>query len=129
MRWDSGTFHSVVMLFAGSVPLPAPCTLVHGGGGAMSAKLMGLVFELAIPLKPKMVLLKYAGHADPDGCNAWPSVKTVARGRSIPERTTARPTDKLRGVHSGRWARRGSQHLGIGGILQESGRTWYRAGS
>ncbi len=26
----------------------------------MSAKLMGLVFELAIPLKPKMVLLKYA---------------------------------------------------------------------
>ncbi len=51
---------------------------------------MGLVFELEIPLKPKMVLLKYADHADPDGCNAWPSVKTVARGCSIPERTTAR---------------------------------------
>ncbi len=56
----------------------------------MSAKLMGLVFELAIPLKPKMVLLKYADHADPDGCNAWPSVRTVSRGCSIPERTTAR---------------------------------------
>ena len=59
---------------------------------------MGLVFELAIPLKPKMVLLKYADHADPDGCNAWPSVRTVSRGCSIPERTTARIIKTLKAL-------------------------------
>ena len=64
----------------------------------MSAKLMGLVFELAIPLKPKMVLLKYADHADPDGRNAWPSVRTVSRGCSIPERTTARIIKTLKAL-------------------------------
>ncbi len=64
----------------------------------MSAKLMGLVFELGIPLKPKMVLLKYADHADPDGCNAWPPVRTVARGCSIPERTTARIIKALKAL-------------------------------
>jgi hypothetical protein len=59
---------------------------------------MGLVFELAIPLKPKMVLLKYADHADPDGRNAWPSVRTVSRGCSIPERTTARIIKTLKAL-------------------------------
>jgi DNA-binding MarR family transcriptional regulator len=40
------------------------------------------------PAGHKMVMIGIANHVDPDGKNAWPSMKTLARYASLSERRT-----------------------------------------
>jgi len=52
----------------------------------MSAKIFGLVWELALPREEKFVLLALADHADHEGNNVFPSVALVAWKTDYPER-------------------------------------------
>jgi hypothetical protein len=52
----------------------------------MSAKIFGLVWELALPREEKFVLLALADHADHDGNNVFPSVALVAWKTDYSER-------------------------------------------
>ena len=54
----------------------------------MSVLVMSLVFtQVNMQVNRKMVLLKLADHADDDGCNAYPSVASLARHTGVSERT------------------------------------------
>lgn len=62
----------------------------------MSVKAMGLVWDMPCPAKinqlefkpnHKYVLVAYADHADHNGRNIWPAVKTIARKTGYEERT------------------------------------------
>lgn len=55
----------------------------------MSVKVMGAVWELAVPLTDKLVLLGFADHADDSGF-CFPSYARVAWKCGISERTVAR---------------------------------------
>lgn len=70
----------------------------------MSVKAQALVWDFECPatvngieFKPghKYVLLKYADHADHDGRNIYPSVKTVAKKTGYEERSVQRLTHEL----------------------------------
>ena len=61
----------------------------------MSVKVMGLVWDLQIARDIKFVLLAYADHADHEGYNIYPSIKTVAKKTGYEERSIQRITRKL----------------------------------
>jgi hypothetical protein len=70
----------------------------------MSVKAMGLVWDLECPkvyngveFRPshKFTLLAYADHADHQGKNIWPSVKTIAKKTGFDERSVQRLTNDL----------------------------------
>ena len=51
---------------------------------------MTQVWETSLPSAEKMVLLVIADHANDDGSDSWPGVKTIARKCSISERSAQR---------------------------------------
>lgn len=70
----------------------------------MSAKATGLVWDLECPkkygeleFKPshKYVLVAYADHADHNGKNIWPAVRTIAKKTGLDERSIQRLTRDL----------------------------------
>lgn len=61
----------------------------------MSVKVMGMVWDLNIGRDEKLVLLAYADHADHEGCNVYPSVKTIARKTGYSERSVQAITRNL----------------------------------
>lgn len=62
----------------------------------MSAKQMGLVFELAADTTRKMVMLALADHADPDGRHIFPSYTRVAGMTSLSKSTVRRVINELK---------------------------------
>jgi hypothetical protein len=73
----------------------------------MSAKATGLVWDLECPkkygdltFKPshKYTLVAYADHANHEGGNIWPAVKTIARKTGLDERTIQRLTSDLEAI-------------------------------
>ena len=70
----------------------------------MSVKAMGLVWDMECPAKinnlgfkpgHKYTLIAYADHADHNGKNIYPSVKTIARKTGYEERSVQRLTHEL----------------------------------
>src|SRR5688572_20995842 len=70
----------------------------------MSVKAMGLVWDMDCPAKingldfkpgHKYTLIAYADHADHNGKNIYPSVKTIARKMGYDERSVQRLTHEL----------------------------------
>ena len=73
----------------------------------MSSKASGLVWDLECPkeysevsFRPshKFVLLAYADHANHEGGNIWPAVKTISRKTGLDERTVQRLTNDLESI-------------------------------
>jgi 5-methylcytosine-specific restriction endonuclease McrA len=62
----------------------------------MSIIVMSLVWELDLPSKEKLLLLCLADFADETGGSVWPSVATMSRKTSVPERTLQRLLGSLR---------------------------------
>src|SRR5262245_17091093 len=60
------------------------------GSNAMSAKVMGQVWDLALPHNKLLVLLAMADHADHEGRNVRPSVELVAWKTGYEERQVRR---------------------------------------
>lgn len=56
----------------------------------MSVKIMALVWDLDLPAKEKMLLLALADNANDYGSSCYPSVATLSRKTSMPERTVQR---------------------------------------
>ena len=63
----------------------------------MSVKVMGVVWESALPQREKLVLLAYADHAHDDGSKVFPSVGLVARKTGYSSRSVQRITKTLVG--------------------------------
>lgn len=61
----------------------------------MSAKIMGLVYDLDLPSNEQAVLLAMADHADHEGCNIYPSNGLVAWKLGCSEDTVSRMKKKL----------------------------------
>ncbi len=61
----------------------------------MSAKIMGMVFELPIAADEKLVLLAYADNADQDGGNIWPAILTIGKKTSYSRRSVQYITRRL----------------------------------
>jgi len=61
----------------------------------MSAKLMGIVWELDVPHNYQLVLLALADHASDDGSSVYPGIKYLAWKTGYSERQVQRVLDKL----------------------------------
>ena len=61
----------------------------------MSVRIMGQVWDLSLPHADKFVLLAMADHADHDGNNVYPSVRTVALKTGYSERQVQRVISSL----------------------------------
>jgi len=73
----------------------------------MSSKASGLVWDLECPKKygeilfrpmHKYILAAYADHANHEGKNIWPAVKTVSKKTGLDERTVQRLTNDLEAI-------------------------------
>ncbi len=63
----------------------------------MSINLMSAIFDLgALPPNPKLVLLKFADHANDQGLSCYPSVGRIACAASLSTRTVERIVARLR---------------------------------
>lgn len=61
----------------------------------MSVKIMGMVWDSALPRNEKAILLAYADHADHEGGNIYPSVGRIAWKTGYDERAVQRITKRL----------------------------------
>jgi len=61
----------------------------------MSVKMMGLVWESALPPRQKLVALAYADHADDEGYHIYPSVRRMAEKTGYSERSIQRISRQL----------------------------------
>lgn len=61
----------------------------------MSVKIMGMVWDCALPRNEKYILLALADHADHDGRNIYPSVERIAWKTGYDERMVQRITKEL----------------------------------
>lgn len=61
----------------------------------MSVKIMGAVWDSALPHNLKLVALAYADHANDAGYNVWPGVSTIAQKTGYNERQVQRITREL----------------------------------
>jgi DNA-binding MarR family transcriptional regulator len=71
--------------------LPCP-----GTGALVSVKWIEAAFKVDVTPSQKLVLLVLANHADHDGHNAWPSVRTMCSKSSLSERSVHRTLRELR---------------------------------
>lgn len=76
----------------------------------MSVKIMGMVWDCALPRPEKFVLLAYADHADHDGNNVYPSYERIAYKTGYDRRQVIRIVDHLREM--GIMVNRGVSNLG-----------------
>jgi Helix-turn-helix domain len=61
----------------------------------MSVKLMGAIFDLAIPPSEKLMLLAMADHARDDGTGCYPAIATLAKKTSLSRRGTQKLIRRL----------------------------------
>ena len=61
----------------------------------MSVKIMGMVWDASLHRNLKFVLLAYADHADHEGRNIYPGIKSIAEKTGYDERSVQRITTEL----------------------------------
>lgn len=64
----------------------------------MSIQAISVAFKVELPPAEKLILLTLADYADPNGCNIYPAISSVAKKSGFSERSTQRLIRKLEGL-------------------------------